>query len=56
MSLRVQQLYEGYESQAAFSVASLLLFLAFVTLAIKAGVEWRLRRQLAEAVRKPEAP
>jgi sulfate transport system permease protein len=56
MSLRVQQLYEGYESQAAFSVASLLLFLAFVTLAIKAAVEWRLRRQLAEAVRKPETP
>lgn len=56
MSLRVQQLYEGYESQAAFSVASLLLFFAFVTLAIKAGVEWRLKRQLAEAVRKPEAP
>jgi sulfate/thiosulfate transport system permease protein len=56
MSLRVQQLYEGYESQAAFSVASLLLFLAFITLAIKAAVEWRLRRQLAEAVRAPEAP
>jgi sulfate transport system permease protein len=56
MSLRVQQLYEGYESQAAFSVASLLLFLAFVTLAIKAAVEWRLKRQLAEAVRKPETP
>ncbi len=55
MSLRVEKLYQEYRTQAAFTVASLLLFLAFVTLAIKAGVEWRLRRALAEAARRPEA-
>jgi sulfate transport system permease protein len=55
LSLRVEKLYQEYQTQAAFTVASMLLFLAFVTLAIKAAVEWRLRRALAEAARKPEA-
>jgi len=55
LSLRVEKLYQEYQTQAAFTVASLLLFLAFVTLAVKAAVEWRLRRALAEAVRKTEA-
>ncbi|MBV8881011.1 MAG: sulfate ABC transporter permease subunit CysW [Planctomycetaceae bacterium] len=55
MSLRVEKLYQEYQTQAAFAVASLLLFLAFVTLGVKAAVEWRLRRQLAEATRKAEA-
>src|SRR5579862_2302650 len=54
LSLRVEKLYQEYQTQAAFTVASLLLFLAFVTLAIKAAVEWRLRRQLAESTRKAE--
>jgi sulfate transport system permease protein len=55
LSLRVEKLYQEYNTQAAFTVASMLLFLAFVTLAVKAAVEWRLRRALAEATRKPEA-
>jgi len=55
LSLRVEKLYQDYDAQAAFTVASMLLFLAFVTLAVKAAVEWRLRRALAEAARKPEA-
>ncbi|HUR38880.1 MAG TPA: sulfate ABC transporter permease subunit CysW [Planctomycetota bacterium] len=55
LSLRVEKLYQEYQTQAAFTVASMLLFLAFVTLAVKAAVEWRLRRALAEATRKPEA-
>lgn len=54
LSLRVEKLYQEYQIQAAFTVASLLLFLAFVTLGVKAAVEWRLRRALAEAARKPE--
>jgi len=54
LSLRVEKLYQEYQTQAAFTVASLLLFLAFITLAVKAGVEWRLRRALAEATRKAE--
>jgi len=54
LSLRVEKLYQEYQTQAAFTVASLLLFLAFLTLGVKAAVEWRLRRQLAEATRKAE--
>lgn len=55
MSLCVEKLYQGYQTTAAFAVASLLLFLAFITLGIKTTVEWRLRRTLAEAARKTEA-
>ena len=54
LSLRVEKLYHGYQAQAAFAVASLLLFLAFITLGIKTAVEWKLRRTLAEAVRREE--
>ena len=54
LSLRVEKLYQEYQTQAAFTVASLLLFLAFVTLAVKAAVEWRLRRALADATRKAD--
>lgn len=54
MSLRVERLYQDYQTPAAFAVASLLLFLAFITLGVKTAVEWRLRRQLAEATRKAE--
>jgi sulfate transport system permease protein len=54
LSLRVEKLYQEYQTQAAFTVASLLLFLAFITLGVKAAVEWRLRRQIAEATRKAE--
>lgn len=54
MSLRVEKLYQEYQTQAAFTVASLLLFLAVITLAVKAAVEWRLRRSLAEAARKEQ--
>jgi len=54
MSLRVEKLYQEYQTQAAFTVASLLLLLAFVTLGIKTAVEWRLRRSLSEATRKAE--
>ena len=56
LSLRVEKLYHGFQAQAAFAVASLLLFLAFVTLGIKSVVEWRIRRTLAEATQKAEAP
>ena len=46
MSLRVEKLYQEYQTQAAFAVASLLLFLAFITLGIKTAVEWRLRQAI----------
>ena len=39
--LHVEILYNEYQFAAAFAVASLLAFLALVTLALKALVEWR---------------
>jgi sulfate transport system permease protein len=44
MPLRVEKLWQGYNSQAAFAVASLLASLAVITLIIKAGVDWRRSR------------
>jgi sulfate transport system permease protein len=41
MPLHVEILYNEYQFAAAFSVASLLAFLALVTLAVKTYVEWR---------------
>ncbi|MEJ7137073.1 sulfate ABC transporter permease subunit CysW [Amphibiibacter pelophylacis] len=50
MPLHVEILYNEYQSTAAFAVASLLALLALVTLGIKSLVEWRHRRELAQAV------
>jgi sulfate transport system permease protein len=45
MSLRVQSLYEDPRGEtAAFAVASLLAFLALLTLALKTLVEWKTQR------------
>jgi sulfate transport system permease protein len=41
MPLHVEVLYNEYQGQAAFAVASLLALLAIVTLAVKTLVEWR---------------
>jgi sulfate transport system permease protein len=41
MPLRVEKLWQGYNTQAAFAVASLLAGLALITLLIKAVVDWR---------------
>ena len=43
--LHVEILYNEYNFQAAFAVASLLAFLALVTLAAKSVVEWRTPRR-----------
>jgi len=43
MPLHVEILYNEYNFQAAFAVASLLALLALVTLAAKTLVEWRVR-------------
>ncbi len=52
--LHVEILYNEYNFQAAFAVASLLAFLALVTLLAKSLVEWRSRRaeRPAEAARE----
>ena len=44
--LHVEILYNEYNLVAAFAAASLLAFLAVVTLVLKSLVEWRLQRQL----------
>ena len=41
LPLHVEILYNEYNFQAAFAVASLLAFLALVTLALKTAIEWR---------------
>ena len=47
MPLHVEVLYNEYNFVAAFAVASLLAFLAIVTLALKSALEWRHRDELA---------
>ncbi len=51
MPLHVEILYNEYNYAAAFAVASLLAFLALVTLALKSFIEWQTARsaQLNEA-------
>jgi len=46
-TLHVEILYNEYQFQAAFAVATLLIGMAFVTLAAKSAVEWRGRVALA---------
>ena len=49
LPLHVEILYNEYNSAAAFAVASLLAFLALVTLAAKSVLEWRVKAQLKES-------
>src|SRR6266480_430617 len=49
MPLRVEKLYNEYNSAAAFAVASLLALLALLTLAIKSFLEWKQARDYAKA-------
>jgi sulfate transport system permease protein len=55
LSLAVESLYDSYEIQAAFAVASLLAMLALVTLVLKAALEWRHRDELHATRRKKAA-
>ena len=45
MPLRIVDLYNQYNSAAAFAVASLLALLALVTMAIKSILEWKSHRE-----------
>jgi sulfate transport system permease protein len=49
LPLHVEILYNEYNSAAAFAVASLLAFLALVTLALKSVLQWRLKAQIKES-------
>jgi sulfate transport system permease protein len=57
MPLHVEILYNEYNFAAAFAVASLLAFLALITLLLKSTVEWKTRRELTLAAQlRPERP
>jgi sulfate/thiosulfate transport system permease protein len=45
--LHVEILYNEYNFAAAFAVASLLAFLALITLALKSYAEWKVRQQIS---------
>ena len=47
MPLMIEMFYNEYLSVAAFTMASVLALLAFVTLALKSALEWRYADQLA---------
>jgi sulfate/thiosulfate transport system permease protein len=49
MPLRVESLNDGFQTQAAFAVASLLAFLALVTLGIKTLLEWKQAKEFRAA-------
>jgi sulfate transport system permease protein len=48
--LQVEILYNEYNFAAAFAVASLLAFLALITLALKSLIEWRLRDETSHHI------
>jgi sulfate/thiosulfate transport system permease protein len=52
LPLRVEKLYNEYNAQAAFAVASLLAVLALLTLGIKTLLEWRQAREYQKAGRR----
>ena len=54
MPIRVETLYNDYQSAAAFAIASLLALLALLTLAIKTFLEWKQARAYALAERAPQ--
>jgi len=56
MPLRVEKLYQEYNSAGAFTVASLLALLALATLALKTFLEWRTRREYARGQPAPPPP
>jgi len=56
LPLHVEILYNEYQFQAAFAVASLLALLALVTLVARSVVEWRERATGREAALEPEPP
>lgn len=58
MPLRVEKLFNEYQGASAFAMASVLAFLALITLAVKSWLEWREHRALAQGqkIRNHELP
>jgi sulfate transport system permease protein len=52
--LHIEILYGEYNTQAAFTVASLLTFLALVTLGLKHWVEWKTLHPATQNYTKPD--
>ncbi len=52
MPLHVEILYNEYNLQGAFAIASALALLALVTLAVKSFLEWRYAGSIASAAGK----
>ena len=52
MPLQVEVLYNEYDAVGAFTIASLLAFLALFTLALKTVLEWRFADEIAGAHRR----
>jgi sulfate/thiosulfate transport system ATP-binding protein len=52
MPLRVEKLFQEYNTPSSFALASLLSSLALVTLVIKTGLEWKTRRELQNRLRE----
>ena len=50
MPLRIEKLFQEYNTPGSFAVASVLTFLALVTLAIKVVLERKTREEIASAV------
>lgn len=55
MPLQVEILYNEYNFAAAFAVASLLAFLALVTLALKSFIEWLINHDLSATLKEHTA-
>ena len=53
MPLRVEKLFQEYNTAGAFAVASVLTSLALVTLGVKTALEWRTRSELEDSLRQP---
>jgi sulfate transport system permease protein len=51
MPLRVEKLFQEYNTPASFAVASVLMLLALVTLVLKVALERKNRQDLAEVSR-----
>jgi sulfate/thiosulfate transport system permease protein len=54
MPLHVEILYNEYNYAAAFAVASLLAFLALVTVALKSFIEWKIERDASNEEKSTE--
>lgn len=49
MPLRIEGLNDGFQTEAAFAVATLLALLALVTLGVKTALEWKQAREFEQA-------